>query len=113
MAPYTLRRLRGLQPLCGIGVTSRINEISSPAADKERIAASLPPPGPFTNTSIDVTPISMAFLATAAAAVWAANGVPLRDPLNPSAPDEDQHTMFPPASETEIMVLLKLALIWA
>jgi hypothetical protein len=60
-----------------------------------------------------VTPISIAFLATAAAAVWAANGVPFREPLKPSAPEEDQQTIFPPASEMEIIVLLKLALIWA
>lgn len=57
--------------------------------------------------------MSKAFLATEAAAVWAAKGVPFLDPLNPSAPEEDQQTMFPPASEMEIMVLLKLALMCA
>ena len=37
----------GRQPLCGMGVTSRIAEISSPAFCKARIADSRPTPGPF------------------------------------------------------------------
>ena len=41
----------GLQPLCGMGVTSLIMFTSSPAACKERIAASRPAPGPLTYTS--------------------------------------------------------------
>ena len=52
----TRRRLGGRQPLCGIGVTSLIAEISSPAACSERIAASRPAPGPFTHTSTFFSP---------------------------------------------------------
>src|SRR4029450_9652024 len=46
MLPYTRRRLGGRQPLCGIGVTSRIDLISTPAAWSARIADSRPLPAP-------------------------------------------------------------------
>ena len=45
---YTLLRFGGLQPLCGNGVTSIISVTSIPALCIERIADSLPFPGPFT-----------------------------------------------------------------
>ena len=46
------RRFRGLGPLCGTGVTSAMLVTCIPAACRERIAASRPLPGPFTNTEI-------------------------------------------------------------
>ena len=56
----TRRRLRGRQPLCGIGVTSLIDLIESPVAWSERTADSRPPPGPLTSTSTERTPRSLA-----------------------------------------------------
>src|SRR5919206_76390 len=47
----TLRRFGGRQPLCGIGVTSLIDRICSPAAASAWIADSRPLPGPCTRTS--------------------------------------------------------------
>ena len=44
----TRRRLGGRQPLCGIGVTSRMSVILNPAACSARSADSRPEPGPFT-----------------------------------------------------------------
>jgi hypothetical protein len=45
-ANQTRRRLRGRQPLCGIGVTSRIEVTVKPAACSARSADSRPEPGP-------------------------------------------------------------------
>src|SRR5688500_15445993 len=83
----TRRRLGGRQPLCGWGVTSAICPTSRPVACSERIAVSRPEPGPFTNTSTLRTPCSWARRAAASAAICAANGVDLREPLNPTWPD--------------------------
>ena len=82
------RRFGGRQPLCGIGVTSLIRLTSSPAACSERMAASRPDPGPFTQTSTSRMPCSMAARAARSAAMPAANGVPLRDPLKPVTPGD-------------------------
>src|SRR5947209_8370898 len=51
LARYTRLRFGGRQPLCGMGVTSRIAFTSNPAAAKARIADSRPEPGPLTRTS--------------------------------------------------------------
>ncbi len=85
--PYTLsllirgkrRRFGGRQPLCGIGVTSRMLRTSMPAVASARIAA-FPRPelGPETRTSTERRPWSRAALAAPTAARCAANGVPLR-----------------------------------
>src|SRR3989442_2567552 len=53
---YTRRRLGGRQPLCGIGVTSRIDFTSMPTVCSARIADSRPDPGPFTRTSTERNP---------------------------------------------------------
>src|SRR5438309_11762018 len=53
---YTLRRFGGRQPLCGIGVTSRIERTSIPDAANARTADSRPEPGPLTRTSTLRTP---------------------------------------------------------
>src|SRR6516225_2277908 len=106
---YTRRRLRGRQPLCGIGVTSRIDVIVKPAACSERSADSRPEPGPATSTSSVRMPCSCAFLETSSAATCAAYGVDLREPLNPMVPADDQAIVLPCASVIVIMVLLNEA----
>ena len=47
----TRRRFGGRQPLCGIGVTSRIDLTSMPIVCSARMADSRPAPGPLTLTS--------------------------------------------------------------
>src|SRR3954470_24651781 len=87
---YTLRRFGGRQPLCGIGVTSRMERTSMPAAARARMADSRPEPGPETRTSTERRPCSRARLAAFIAACCAANGVPLREPRKPSEPEDFQ-----------------------
>src|SRR5438874_5021661 len=104
---YTLRRLGGRQPLWGIGVMSRISTMCNPATDSARTAAAPPEPGPLPRTSTLFIPDwSPATPAAASEACCAAYGVPLRDPLKPIAPAEDQHTTRPSVSVMEICVLL-------
>src|ERR1700730_5837752 len=110
--PYTLRRLGGRHPLCGIGVVSRIAVTRIPALLIARIADSRPPPGPFTRTSHCCMPASVALLAASYAACWAAKGVPLREPRNPRAPEDDCAIKLPSRSVIEIIVLLNDAAIW-
>src|SRR5215203_1404613 len=103
---YTRRRLGGRQPLCGIGVTSRIERTSRPAVCRARIADSRPEPGPLTSTSHERMPNALAALVALSAACVAANGVPLREPLKPIAPALDHDTTAPSASVIVISVLL-------
>src|SRR5436190_15140385 len=112
-SPYTRRRLGGRQPLCGMGVTSLMAEISRPAAWSERIAASRPAPGPLTHTSTRFMPRFSASRALASAATCAANGVLLREPLKPTFPELAHVTTAPSMSVIVTMVLLKLACTWA
>src|SRR5215472_3268425 len=84
LLPQTRRRLGGRQPLCGTGVTSWIEPTSRPVACSDRMAVSRPEPGPLTNTSTLRMPCSMARRAAASAAICAANGVDLREPLKPT-----------------------------
>ena len=107
--PYTLRRFGGLHPLCGIGVTSRIDLTSIPIVWSARMADSRPAPGPFTRTSTLRMPNALAALPAAIAACVAANGVPLRDPLKPIPPALDQATTAPSGSVIVMIVLLKEA----
>ena len=53
---YTRRRFGGRQPLCAIGVTSRIDVMLKPIAANARSALSRPEPGPCTSTSSVFTP---------------------------------------------------------
>src|SRR5258705_13936349 len=106
--PYTLRLFGALQPLCGMGVTSLIRFTSSPTAWSDRIAVSLPEPGPFTNTSTRRKPCSMAFRAAFSAAIWAAKGVPFLVPLKPIAPALDHEITSPFTSAMVISVLLNV-----
>src|SRR5580658_2637714 len=102
----TLRRLGGRQPLCGIGVTSRMLRTSMPVVARARIADSRPEPGPETRTSTERTPWSRAALAAPTAACCAANGVPLREPRKPSEPEDFQESVLPTWSVMVTMVLL-------
>src|SRR5699024_5268713 len=111
--PQTLRRFGGLQPLCGCGVTSWMVPTSRPAACSERIAVSRPDPGPFTNTSTFFMPCSVACRAAFSADIWAAYGVDLRDPLNPTWPEEAHEITAPSGSVIETIVLLKVLLMCA
>src|SRR5262245_5331827 len=58
-------------------------------------------------------PCSMARRAAASAASCAANGVDLREPLNPTWPAEAQETTAPVGSVMDTMVLLKVLLMCA
>ncbi len=64
----TLRRLRGRQPLCGIGVMSRIAVMENPTVCNARSALSRPDPGPLTSISSVSMPCSRAFLPASSAA---------------------------------------------
>ena len=85
--------------------------IFKPVARKERIAASRPPPGPLTLTSIVLNPNAMASSAAFFAHSVAAKGVLLRDPLKPSAPELHHEMAFPNLSVRVTIVLLNVALI--
>src|SRR5438093_4788635 len=110
---HTRRLFRGRHPLWGTGVTSWIPRISSPVAWRDLMAVSRPDPGPFTNTSTLVRPCSWARRAAASAASWAANGVDLREPLNPTFPALAHDSVFPSRSVMVTMVLLNVDLMWA
>src|SRR5215203_3210119 len=109
----TLRRLRGRQPLCACGVTSRTPVTSRPAACSDRIAVSRPEPGPFTKTSTFFIPCSIAWRPADSAAIPAANGVDLREPLNPTVPPEAHAMTAPEGSVIVTWVLLNVLLMWA
>src|SRR5258708_2164410 len=84
----------------------------NPAAASARTADSRPEPGPFTFTSTLFIPYwSRATPAAASEACCAAYGVPLREPLKPMAPAEDQHITRPSVSVMVICVLLNDAAI--
>jgi hypothetical protein len=106
---YTLLLLGGRQPLCGNGVTSSIEMIRKPACCIAEIADSRPEPGPLTLTSISRTPLRIAVLAQRWAACWAAKGVLLREPLNPTQPAEPEQIVSPSKSVIVINVLLNVA----
>src|SRR5688500_12614608 len=106
---YTLLRLGGRQPLCGIGVTSLIDFTWSPAAASAWIADSRPLPGPCTRTCTRFTPAVSASRAACSAATVAAQGVLFLEPLKPAFPDEPHETVLPCMSVIMTVVLLNVA----
>src|SRR5271169_6355261 len=103
------RFLGGRQPLCGTGVTSEMLVILKPTEFSARTADSRPGPGPLIRTSRFFTPHSCAALPAVSAAICAANGVLLRDPLKPLPPLVDHARALPWRSVIVTMVLLKEA----
>src|SRR5580658_2033537 len=92
-----------------MGVTSRMVVMVMPAACSARSADSRPEPGPETLTSRVRTPCSDAFLPASSAAIWAAYGVDLREPLKPIMPALDHEMVLPCASVMVTVVLLNEA----
>src|SRR6185437_4235189 len=76
-------------------------------------ADSRPEPGPETSTSSVRMPCSEALRTASSAAICAANGVDLREPLNPMVPAEDHEMVLPCASVMVIIVLLNDEFTWA
>src|ERR687885_519569 len=70
-------------------------------------------PDPFAKTSPFGRPCSIPLRAAASAVTCAANGVDLREPLNPAEPADSQTMTFPSRSVRDTIVLLKLVLMWA
>ena len=106
----TLRFFGGRHPLCGIGVLSLMVRTSRPAVASARTADSRP--GSRTadvHFHASADPDSLALLAAVSDACCAANGVPLRDPRNPSEPELDHAITFPIGSVMVMMVLLNEA----
>ena len=99
--------------MCGMGVSSLMAVISSPAVCRERIAASRPGPGPLTETSTRCIPCSIAAFAQASLEIWAAYGVDFRLPLNPRAPALVHAIALPLGSVMVTIVLLKVEWICA
>src|SRR5262245_8421885 len=79
-----------------------------PAAWIARTADSRPDPGPLTYTDAWRTPCSIAFFAHSSAATCAANGVDLREPLNPEPPALAQASAPPDGSVIVMIVLLNV-----
>src|SRR5450759_5692887 len=100
------RRLGARHPLCGTGVTSAMLVILKPTALSARIADSRPGPGPLMRTSRFFTPHSCACLPARSAAICAVNGVDLREPLKPAAPEVAHDSALPWRSVMVMMVLL-------
>src|ERR1700753_2522681 len=78
-----------------------------------RSADSRPEPGPETSTSNVRMPCSTALRPASSAAICAAYGVDLREPLKPIMPADDQEMALPCASVMVTVVLLKVAATWA
>ena len=85
-----------------------ISVTSIPLLCRERIADSLPEPGPFTYTLTLRSPKSCASFAASSAATCAAYGVFFLEPLKPILPAEDQEITCPAVLVKEIITLLKV-----
>ena len=94
-------------------MTSLMLMTVSPAPCNDLIAASLPDPGPFMNTSIWRKPMSIPRLAACSAALCAANAVPFRDPLNPEVPALAVAITLPSVSVILTRVLLNVEYMYA
>src|SRR6266571_8173804 len=109
----TRRFLGGRHPLCGIGVTSRIERICKPALASAWMADSRPEPGPCTRTCTRFTPRFSASRAACSAATVAAKGVDFLEPLKPALPEEPQVRALPCESVIVMSVLLNVAVMCA
>src|SRR5215213_10293326 len=87
--------------------------IFRPTAFSARTADSRPGPGPLMRTSMFFTPHSCAARPARSAATCAANGVDLREPLNPALPEVAHDSVLPWRSVIVMIVLLKDACTWA
>jgi hypothetical protein len=96
-----------------MGVQSSRDFTFKPADCNAVMALSRPEPGPFTRTSMSLTPNLIAFSAACCAAHWPANGVLFLDPLNPDVPALAQHNVSPRVSVMVTEVLLNVALMCA
>src|SRR3984893_12941366 len=83
--------------------------IFKPQALSARTADSRPGPGPPTRTSTFFTPCSCAAVPAFSAATCAANGVLLREPRKPQAPEVAQDRWLPCRSVIVMIVLLNEA----
>src|SRR5690554_3962242 len=92
---------------------STISVTSTPKLCIERIADSLPDPGPFTYTFTLRKPASCAFLPASSAAICAAYGVFFLDPLKPILPADDQEITSPFLFVKVTIILLKEAVTYA
>src|SRR5204862_5177225 len=81
--------------------------ILMPSAFSARTADSRPGPGPLILTSRFFTPHSTATRPAFSAATCAANGVDLREPLNPAPPEVAHESALPWRSVMVMIVLLK------
>ncbi len=95
--------------MCGTGVRSAIMVTFNPSDWTARMADSRPGPGPLTYNSTSWIPMVMAAFIACSAAIRAAKGVLLREPLKPAEPALPQARAFPCWSVTVTMVLLKEA----
>src|SRR3954453_3376256 len=86
---------------------------SRPTAPRDRMAVSRPDPGPLTKTSIFFMPCSIARRPAASAAICAAKGVDLREPLKPTVPALAHEITAPDGSVIVMIVLLNVLLMWA
>ena len=89
-----LRLFFGRTPLCACGDVLDAEDLEARGLEQRRIAVSRPEPGPLTNTSTFWRPCSIPLRAALSAVTWAANGVDLREPLNPAEP-ADSHAIVP------------------
>src|SRR5918999_2159733 len=109
----TRRFLGGRQPLCGIGVTSRMLTTRRPTDARAWIADSRPLPGPCTRTCTRRSPRFIASRPQFSAATVAANGVDFLEPLNPALPADPHARALPRRSVMVMSRLLNVAEMWA
>ena len=96
-----------------MGVTSRIIVILDPGGLERAHGGLAAGPRTLHVARTERTPCSIAFLAHSSAAICAAKGVDLREPLKPCWPALDHATAFPPTSVIVMIVLLNVDWMWA
>ena len=94
-------------------MTSRILVTTNPTPCSDRMAASLPAPGPLINTSMWRIPESTPRRPACSAARCAAKAVPFLEPLNPTTPALADAITLPCGSVMLTKVLLKVEYMYA